>query len=144
MQERFRTFTVYVAKISRNIRRLKAEKMKSFNLKTPHVSCLYYLYREGELTAKQLCDICEEDKSGVSRSIEYLENEGYIECDEKVKKRYKSPLKLTTKGLEVGKSIVDAIDEVLLESSKGISDEDLSTMYKSLDIICSNLEKTKI
>ena len=144
MQERFRTFTVYLAKINRNIRRLKAEKMKEFNLKTPHVSCIYYLYREGSLTAKELCDICEEDKSGVSRSIEQLEKEGYIECEEKVKKRYKSPLKLTEKGRELGKSLADIIEGVLLELSKDVPEEDLKTMYKVLGIISTNLENKKI
>lgn len=144
MHKRFQAFTTYVARLGRSIRRLKAEKMKEFNLKTPHVSIIYYLYRDGALTAKQLCDICEEDKSAVSRSIEFLESEGYIEGDDKGKKRYNSLLKLTIKGEEVGKSVCESIEKVLKDSSNGVSPKDLLTMYKVLDVIADNLEKAEI
>ena len=77
MQQRFEAFTVLIAKISRSIRRIKAEEMSEFHLKGPHVSCLYYLTQLGPLTAGQLCDRCEEDKAAVSRSLEYLEQNGY-------------------------------------------------------------------
>ena len=81
MQQRFETFTVLIAKISRSIRRIKAEEMSEFHLKGPHVSCLYYLTQLGPLTAGQLCDRCEEDKAAVSRSLEYLEQNGYVTRD---------------------------------------------------------------
>ena len=95
MKERFETFTTQIAKISRAIRRIKTEEMKDFNLKSPHVSCLYYLFKNESLTAKQLCDICDEDKAAISRSIEYLEKNNYLICDSKTEKRYKSPIMLT-------------------------------------------------
>ena len=87
MQQRFETFTVLIAKISRSIRRIKAEEMSEFHLKGPHVSCLYYLTQLGPLTAGQLCDRCEEDKAAVSRSLEYLEQNGYVTRPDK---RYRS------------------------------------------------------
>ena len=99
MQQRFETFTVLIAKISRSIRRIKAEEMSEFHLKGPHVSCLYYLTQLGPLTAGQLCDRCEEDKAAVSRSLEYLEQNGYVTRPDK---RYRSPLTLTEKGQETG------------------------------------------
>ena len=82
MQQRFETFTVLIAKISRSIRRIKAEEMSEFHLKGPHVSCLYYLTQLGPLTAGQLCDRCEEDKAAVSRSLEYLEQNEPTLCDQ--------------------------------------------------------------
>ena len=80
--DRFETFTNTIAKISRNIKRIKSNEMQKFNLKTPHVSCLYFLYKkDGSLTAKELCDVCDEDKAAISRSIEHLEKENFIKCD---------------------------------------------------------------
>ena len=38
MEERFETFTVLIARISRGIKRIKAEEMAEFGLKGPHVS----------------------------------------------------------------------------------------------------------
>jgi len=142
MEERFKIFTIHIAKISRCIRKIKTEEMAEFNLKSPHVSCLYYLYnKNGELTAKELCDICEEDKAAISRSIDYLENCGYLKCNSKTEKRYKSPLFLTEKGKEVGKHVSTKIDNVLNLASAGLSDNDREYFYKSLMLISSNLQK---
>jgi len=77
MKERFELFTVLIAKISRSIRKIKTEEMEEFDLKSPHVSCLYYLFKSNNLTATELCEICQEDKSAISRSLDYLESKGY-------------------------------------------------------------------
>ena len=143
MQERFKTFTVLISNISRCIRKIKTEEMAEFNLKSPHVSCLYYLYRCGELTSKELCDICGEDKAAMSRSVEYLEANGYIYCESDAKKRYKNPLKLTEKGVNVGKTIAEKIDMMLDKASDGLSEEKRKIMYGSLWLINQNLEKIR-
>lgn len=141
MQERFKTFTVLIAKINRSIRRIKREEMAEFDLKCPHMSCLYYLYKEESLTAKELCDICDEDKAAISRSIEHLEREGYIFCNSKAQKRYKSPFELTEKGRAAGKHVAEKIDNVLELASEGISDDNRQIMYECLSVIDDNLRR---
>ena len=141
MKERFEAFTVLVTRLNRYIRRIKTEEMVEFDLKSPHVSCLYYLYKAGSLTAKELSDLCEEDKAAISRSIEYLESEGYLVCKSKTEKRYRSPLNLTEKGRDVGKRITEKIDRILETASEGLSESDRLVMYHSLNLIADNLEK---
>lgn len=141
MEDRFNTFTVLIANITRNIRKIKTEEMTSYSLKSPHVSCLYYLYKEKNLTSKQLCDICDEDKAAISRSLEYLEKEEYIVCQSNMKKRYNSPFTLTIKGEKIGKIISDKIDQVLFKASEGLSEEERDTFYKCLNLINKNLQK---
>ena len=141
MQERFQTFTVLIARLNRCIRKIKTEEMAEFNLKSPHVSCLYYLYKADSLTAKELCDICEEDKANISRSIEFLEKNGYLVCRSKTEKRYKSPLVLTEKGREAGAHIVRKIDAILESVSEGVPEDQREIMYRSLSVICDNLQK---
>ena len=105
MKERFKTFTVLIAKISRGIRKIKTEEMAEFNLKSPHVSCLYYLFKSKTLTAKELCDVCDEDKAAVSRSIDFLESNNYITCKTNAKKsQYESPIILRHKDKKRGKN----------------------------------------
>ena len=140
MEERFNAFTVLISKISRCIRRIKTGEMDEFNLKSPHVSCLYYLYKMGSLTAKELCDICGEDKSALSRSIEYLEDNGYLICESNQKKRYRSPLTLTEKGIKIGEGIAEKIDKILDLVSDGLSNENRIILYESLTLISNNLE----
>ena len=139
MDERFETFTVLINQISRSIRRIKAEQMESINLKGPHVSCLYYLSKNGPLTAAELCDRCEEDKAAVSRSLDYLEQNGYLQIPEG--KRYRRPLMLTQKGAVAGAEVSRRIDSVVALASCDVLEEDRLAMYRALSIISKNLEK---
>lgn len=141
MEERFKTFTVLIAGINRCIRRIKTEEMAEFNLKSPHVSCLYYLYKANSLTAKELCDICEEDKANISRSVKYLEENGYITCESKNVKRYQSPLLLTEKGRAIGGLVAEKIDAILENASIGLEESERIILYRSLTLIHDNLQK---
>ena len=141
MEERFETFTVLIGEISRSIHKLKTMEMAEFDLKSSHVSCLYYLFKRKALTAKELCDICAEDKANISRSVKYLEENGYLSCDSKHVKRYQSPLMLTEKGREIGEKIVWKIDNILSHAGDGVPEEDRRVMYRSLAVICENLQK---
>lgn len=140
MQERFETFTVLINRISRNIRKIKNQEMAEYHLRSAHISCLYYLYSAKCATATDLCERCEEDKATISRALDYLEMNGYLRCESKSAKRYKSPLVLTEKGVAVGKKISDKIDRVLDEISVGLTEEERSAFYRSLSIISDSLD----
>lgn len=45
MNNRFETFTLLITSLNRSIRRIKTETMARYELKSPHVSRLYYLYK---------------------------------------------------------------------------------------------------
>ena len=141
MKERFETFTLQIAKISRCIRKIKTEEMREFSLKTPHVSCLYYLYFRGPLTAKELCDICDEDKAAVSRTLIYLEKNGYVFYESKAQKRYKEPIVLTEKGKRIAQIIQEKINRILEETSVGLNEAELEIFYRGLALIGNNLQK---
>lgn len=142
MLHRFETFTVLMANIGRSIRKIKTEEMDEFHLKSTHVSCLYYLFREGELTATELCERCEEDKANISRAIDYLEKQGYIVCRSgEQKKRYRAPLELTEQGRQVGELVASKVDRILYDASRGLDEADREIMYRSLALISGNLQK---
>ena len=140
MQERFEAFTVLINRISRNIRKIKNQEIAAFNLKASHISCLYYLYKTDGLTATELCERCEEDKAAISRSLDYLEKNGYLICDSQHEKRYKSPFFLTDKGRNVGKEIINKINKILDEVGTGITKEDRTVFYRSLSTISDSLD----
>ena len=140
MKERFETFTVLINRISRNIRKIKNQEMAEYNLRSVHVSCLYYLYINKGATATDLCERCEEDKATISRALDYLEINGYLNCECKSNKRYKSPLILTEKGNDVGEKIADKISSVLDAISDGLTEEERVAFYRSLSIISESLD----
>lgn len=140
MKERFETFTLLINRISRNIRKIKNQEMADYHLRSAHISCLYYMYIANGLTASELCEKCEEDKATISRCLEYLETNGYLTREAAHAKRYKSPLVLTDKGVEVGKKIADKIDRVLDEISVTLTEEERIAFYKSLSVISDSLD----
>ncbi len=140
MQERFETFTVLINRISRNIRKIKNQEMAEYNLRSAHVSCLYYIYSFKGATATDLCERCEEDKATISRALDYLDINGYITREVDRARRYKSPIMLTKKGMEAGKKIADKISAVLDAISFGLTEEERVAFYRSLSIISESLE----
>jgi len=140
VQERFETFTVLINRISRNIRKIKNQEMAEYNLRSAHVSCLYYIYTLNGATATDLCERCEEDKATISRALDYLDSNGYITREIESTKRYKSPLLLTDKGKDVGRKIADKISSVLDTIGVGLTEEDRIAFYRSLTIISDSLE----
>ena len=140
MNKRFETFTLLINRISRNIRKIENQEMAEYNLRGNHISCLYYLYLSDGITATDLCERCEEDKATVSRSLDYLENGGYLVCESKSAKRYKSPLRLTEKGKEIGKKITDKIAYLLGEISTELTEEERLQFYHCLTNISKGLD----
>ena len=138
MENRFETFTVLVSRISRNIRKLKNQEMSDYNLRSAHISCLYYLYASRGLTATDLCERCDEDKATISRALEYLESNGYLEPE--AERRYRSPLVLTQKGEETGRIIAEKINGILEQISGGLTEAERQAFYRSLAIISDSLD----
>lgn len=141
VQDRFEIFTSLIAKIGRNIRRIKNSALAAYNLRSQHISVLYYLFSGENLTATDLCDRTKEDKSTISRALDYLESRGYLVCESRTAKRYKSPLVLTDKGRDVGRKISDTVNRVLDEAGAGLTEEDRVILYRSLSTVSENLEK---
>ena len=141
MEQRFETFTVLITKINRNIRKIKNREMAEYNLKGPHISCLYFIYLSGGLTATELCERCEEDKATVSRSLDFLEKNGFVFCRDQTKKRYKSPIELTSKGLEAAGKIASKINSILETVSGQMSEGDRVIFYRFLTAVSDNIEK---
>ena len=143
MEERYKTFTVLISKINRNIKRLKTDVMAAYDLKVPHVSCMYYLYTEGALTPKQLSLLCDQDKGALSRSIDDLILEGLVENVNQGKK-YRNPLRLTEKGKTIGENVAKKIDEIVQDTSSDITDEERAILFKCLGSVSDKLEEIVI
>lgn len=144
----FHTFTVQIAKIHRSVKRIEKEEMSEFGLKGLHVSCLYYIYTNESITFKELCEVCDEDKAGLSRSLTYLKKEGYIVNENDDGRKYKYELRLTEKGMETGARVAEKIDRILSRIRAELDPEEEMIFYKklikisdSLVQVCKNYEK---
>lgn len=150
MNNRFENFTVLISKINRNIKKIKNNEMYEYNLKSAHISILYFLYINQSLTAKELCDKCEEDKGSISRALDFLEKNKYIICNSKYNKRYNSPFKLTDNGIIIAKKIDEKIEVILSKINDCLNKNErvmfytyLTNISKELEIICNNEKEIK-
>ena len=137
---RYVEFTLLISGINRSIIKIKNMEMSELGLKGTHVSCLYYLYLEKGLTAKELCERCSEDKGAISRIIEYLEKTGYISCDDTKEKRYRANLYLTEKGQKIGQEVSNKINNILIGINDCMSDKEREIFYKCLNNVAEKLE----
>ena len=137
--ERFETFSTLIAKINKNVRKIKSAEMSSYNLRSTHVQYIYHLYREKALSLKQLSNLCIADKASVSRAVEELQSLGLIKADNK--KQYKISYSLTEDGERIGESLFQRIDTIIGRAGRGLSEEERADIYKMLALISENLQK---
>ena len=141
MNKRFESFTTYISKINRNIKKIENLEMLDYDLKSYHVSVLFNLYTYNSLTSKELTEKCEEDKGTISRTLKYLEENGFITCPCQNKKRYNSYFYLTDKGEKVGKEIENRFHSFFENIDDCISNEERQNLYEYLSRISDRLEK---
>ena len=129
MDDRFEKLTTNVAQIHKSIQKIKKIYMQSQGLKSTHVMCLYYLSDHPDgLTAAGLCELCKEDKAGISRILSDLEN------------RNRSRAHLTDAGMACAREMRSFISHALEEASKDIAEPQRKIFYKTLFTIADNLE----
>lgn len=139
MVERFESFMLLMARINKYVRKIRSVEMEKMNLKSGHALCIYYLYKNKRLTMTALSRKCGEDKASLSRAIDFLKTEGYIESGDS--SGYKNPLRLTEKGILAGKELSEKIDDILSVTSIDVDKEDRDVMYITLEKIADNLSK---
>ncbi len=141
MLDRFELFITSVARIYKSIQKIKSREMTELGLKGPQVMCLLNLRRCGGLTSAELSSLCMEDKAAVSRTISKLEQDGlvYLE-DNGEKRRYRSKIKLTPKGISVSDKMVTLIESSVAKGGEGLTEEEREVFYKALGIIADNLQ----
>lgn len=142
MDDRFEKLTTNVAQIHKSIQKIKKIYMQSQGLKSTHVMCLYYLSDHPDgLTAAGLCELCKEDKAGISRILNDLESRNFIAYEATgATHRYRSRAHLTDAGMACAREMRSFISHALEEASKDIAEPQRKIFYKTLFTIADNLE----
>lgn len=139
MEDRFAFFTELILNISRCISKIKNAEMGNLNLKGNQVQCLFNLHQSGGASLTALAQLCKEDKGAMSRTINQLQANGLVYCEEKDNQKYRNQIKLTPKGTKVSNVIVEKIENLVQLCGKDIEDEERVNFYKTLKKISDNL-----
>jgi len=126
--------------IGRSIYRIKSEAMAEFDLKSSHVTCIYFLHRGFARTASDLCEVCEEDKANISRALKELEERGLITRELTAKGRPKRNITLTKEGHAIGDFLSKRVANILEIVGEGVDEGERDIMYRILSLIDKRLE----
>lgn len=145
MQEdtRFEDFVGLIDALHKEIQRIKAAEAERLGFKGADVMCLYYLTKNSEgLTGSELARLVDVSRAAMSRTIARLESDGLVEAAaEDEETRYRVPVRLTEKGVEVARPIEGIVQDVLDETSRVLDVRQRSRMYESLNVILRRLRQ---
>lgn len=142
MLARFQAFVTGITECHRYIQRIKSAEMTELGLRGTHVMCIFYLSRyEQGLTAAQLCQLCAEDKAAVSRTVAELESLGYLTATLSSGKKYRAPLRLTSKGQQTACQIYSLVQQWVCVGGDGLTDAERAAFYATLEKIACNLKQ---
>ena len=137
MNQRFQSFVTGITVCYKYIQRIKSMEMTELGLKGTHVMCLFFLYQNPEgLTAAKLCQLCAEDKAAISRTLAFLQQEGYLLS---TGHRYRAVLTLTEKGTQTAQQLEKLIGQWVGFGGDGLTEAERAAFYKALSHISDNL-----
>lgn len=132
--ERFELFNTLISGIYRDIQKLKTKWTEPLGMKSVHIFWVYLLKNHPEgLSASELSQHSQSNRSLVSREIQELIDLGYVYVQQSVpKRRYGQKLLLTALGEEAANRISEATLDIQNRVSAGIPDDDLIVLYRTL------------
>ncbi|MBQ9832122.1 MAG: MarR family transcriptional regulator [Clostridia bacterium] len=140
---RFEEFTSNIFSAYKSILKIKSYVMGKYGLKASHAMCLFFLGKNSEgLSAGELCDICDLDKSAISKVLSTLKDKQYI-CtndEDTSTKKYKLKYHITESGMKICELMNAFISKAVEKCGEGISEESRNIFYSSLKSIVGNLD----
>lgn len=140
MKDKYLKFTTLLTSIMRNIRRITADTVAHYDIKRSYAPIIYFLYKNGPLSAAKLCRLCGEDKANVSRTLHALEDEGFVTREVRGGARSSVRMMLTEEGNEIGAYFSAKVSEAVALATEGLEPEDVAVMYRALEGIDGNLK----
>lgn len=129
--------------LHKNNRKYLNDALAEYDLNLLQAMCILTIHQKNDTTQKELTEILYLTKSGITKAINKLQNEGFIIKEKSSKDNRKYVLKLTEKGEEIIPHLIAINDE--WEEKIGLTElddefiENLKDMtYKSIEL---NLEK---
>lgn len=139
-ENRFEKFILAVEGIHKAVQKIKINEAPKFGLKGVHLFWLCELLKSDEgMTACELAESTQINRSLVSREIETLSKNDYVTILPSGKGGYNAKLVLTEKGRAAATEIEAAALAFQRRAGAGISGDDLRTFYATLEKILENL-----
>ena len=144
ISERFYSFVQLIDCVHKQIQKIRIDTAPYLGVKSVHIFWIYELYSHPNgLTAAELAAKNMISRSLISREIEALYQDGYVEICENShgkRKNYNALITLTEKGKNLAQQIVFEGMSVQNRVDEGITEEELASFYSTLNKLCNNLK----
>lgn len=105
-----------------------------------HVRILESLLAADHITQKELADRCHVDVTTMSRSLDRLEEAGFLERRRDPGNRRSFLVCLTEAGVEEARKVQEIMAELDERIWRGFDSQEMEQLYRGLEKICQNLE----
>lgn len=105
-----------------------------------HARILDALMKKDHVTQKELADTCHMDVTTMSRSLDRLEEAGFLERRRDPGNRRSFLVCLTQSGVEEAHKVLEILAELDERICRDFDDAQMDQLYRSLEKICRNLE----
>lgn len=129
-----------------NLNRFLSQNLKEagISLTKEQWSVMAVLWKSDGCTQQTLADETYRDRAGVTRLLDNLEKDGYVERRPHKTDRRTNLIYLTPKGRAVEKEVVDVLDETVSAITKDISDEEINRLRQIFRQINQNIQELEI
>lgn len=105
-----------------------------------HARILDALMKKDHVTQKELADTCHMDVTTMSRSLDRLEEAGFLERRRDPGNRRSFLVCLTQSGVEEAHKVLEILAELDERICRDFDAAEMEQLYRSLEKICRNLE----
>ena len=139
----FDLFSPELLRLAKQLHEMKNKKLAEHDIKVTNARCLCRIAASGEegVSATQLSHVCGIDKAQISRCMLELIQKQYVYRGEEEGKCYKQKYHLTEAGKKITDDLMASACEMHRVLGEGISDEELSAFYQTLERICENFAR---
>lgn len=106
-------------------------------------SVMAVLWKSDGCTQQVLADETYRDRPGITRLLDNLEKEGFIERRPHATDRRTNLIFLTKKGKDVRRPVMKALDKTIQAATVNISDKQLNELRTIFDQIYKNIQQTQ-
>lgn len=124
-------------RLSKKLTRIINLQLKPFSITTEQWSVLRTLSESDDISQKELSERADKDQATLTKILDLLEKNGFIERVQNPSDRRSFLIKITNKGTELVKDVAPYLEEVFLKITNKIDAEKLA-IYKEVSL---SLEK---
>lgn len=133
-----------LSRVGKNYLQLLNARLNYLDLERNYYALLLIEQGESKITQNELARQLETDKVSIVRIIDYLSSKGYVDRIKSRDDKRKYCLTLTEKAIDALPGIKKSVKQVTEIAFEGLSENQKTAFYLTLDTIKNNLKKASI